>query len=99
MDPGDCSLEASQAQSNRKQRKIQCDMKWPVMSLALSSSCGVYSRGPNPNRTTSLSSPPLHRWKAQGFLGMTSAPLASSALWEQAFHFHALLGSTRLLMA
>lgn len=73
-------------------------MKYPVVALALSSSC-VHSRGPNSNRITSLSSPPLHRWRAQGFLGMTSVPLASSALWEQAFHFHALLGSTPLLMA
>ncbi|KAL1780785.1 hypothetical protein HispidOSU_015107 [Sigmodon hispidus] len=38
------------------------------------------------------------RWRDWDILGMTSARLASSAPWEQAFHFHALLGSTPLLV-
>lgn len=86
-------------------KKDTVDVQCPIMALALAlilslgSSCGVCSRGPNSNRTSTLSSPPLHRWRAQGFLGMTSALLASSAPWEQAFHFRALLGSTLLSVA
>lgn len=67
-----------------------------MVTLALSPSCGLCSRGFNSNRTTSLSSPLLHRLRAQGFLGMTFASLGSFAPWEQAFHFRALLGSIPL---